>query len=122
MPQYDEEVTPVAFTSSDRLQPMGAVDASPASTTHEESVFSDGELSTPSVADDVVSEPIDIDSDVSPKSNTSSKGSIAAARSPGADGIPLHPDDDKTLLEIADVELDGTPEALKAAALRSHTY
>ena len=68
---------------------MGAVDASPASTPHEESAFSDGELSTPSVADDVVSEPIDIDSDVSPKSNTSSKGSIAAAPSPARTGY-LH--------------------------------
>ena len=44
VPQYDEDVTPVAFTPPDRLQPMGAVDASPASTSHEDSVFSDGEL------------------------------------------------------------------------------
>ena len=48
VPQYDEEVTPVDFVPPDQLQPMGAVDASPASTNHE---FSDGELSTPSVAD-----------------------------------------------------------------------
>ena len=117
VPQYDEEVTPVDFVPPDRLQPMGAVDASPASTNHEDSIFSDGELSTPSVADDVVSEPMDPDSDVSPKSNSSqSKGSIAAAPSTGAERVPPHPDDDKTLLEIADVELDGAPEALKAAA------
>ena len=117
VPQYDEEVTPVDYVPPDRLQPMGAVDASPASTSHEDSIFSDGELSTPSVADDVVSEPMDLDSDVSPKSNSSqSRGSIAAAPSAGAERVPPHPDDDKTLLEIADVELDGTPEALKAAA------
>ena len=30
VPQYDEEVTPVDFIPPDRLQPMGAVDASPA--------------------------------------------------------------------------------------------
>ena len=87
VPQYDEQVQPAQFVPPERLQPLGAVDATPAETSAD--LISDEEY-TPSVAADNVSEPVEFVEDASPRS--SARGSETAEAFAG--GIPPHPDDD----------------------------
>ena len=94
VPQYDEKVKPIRFVPPERLQPLGAIDATPAETTPDP--VSDEEY-TPSVAADDVSEPVESVEDASPRS--SAVGSETAEAFAG--GIPPHPDDDKTPIELA---------------------
>ena len=102
VPQYDEHVQPTQFVPPERLQPLGAVDATPAE--------------TPSVAADDVSEPVESVEDASPRSSAIASETADAF----AGGIPPHPDDDKTPIELAyegdDIGIADDPEALKDAA------
>ena len=113
VPQYDEKVKPIRFVPPERLQPLGAIDATPAETTPDP--VSDEEY-TPSVAADDVSEPVESVEDASPRS--SAVGSETAEAFAG--GIPPHPDDDKTPIELAydgdEARIADDPTMLKKAA------
>ena len=104
---------PIRFVPPERLQPLGAIDATPAETAPDP--VSDEEY-TPSVAADDVSEPVESVEDASHRS--SAVGSETAEAFAG--GIPPHPDDDKTLIELAydgdEARIADDPTMLKKAA------
>ena len=110
VPQYDEEVTPVNFVPPERVQPLAAIRAAPAGKEATAETAEDDAVSLEDVSGLHEPDPV-VAGDVARSSE---------ATAPGAEEVvpraPPHPDDDKTLLELLDSDLEGSDFELKKAA------